>query len=125
MEVFDGCNLSLQQDSLSPGLSAEASGYWVAFNRVLGIGPVNFRLLLNAFLMQRLKIEPEREVECLEKADERLPYWLAGWISSTRRKLGSNRLIRDGARPVLEIHDILLMNLSSLLISRPPRLPQP
>ena len=88
MEVFDGCNLSLQQDSLSPGLSAEASGYWVAFNRVLGIGPVNFRLLLNAFqndlavawradsrelaraglhqktidafLTQRVKIEPER-----------------------------------------------------------------
>jgi DNA processing protein len=103
MEVFDGCNLSLQQDSLSPGLSAEASGYWVAFNRVLGIGPVNFRLLLNAFqndlavawradsrelaraglhqktidafLTQRVKIEPEREVECLEKAQVSILTW--------------------------------------------------
>src|SRR6266851_1607935 len=31
------------------GLSAEALEYWVALNRVLGIGPVKFRLLLTFF----------------------------------------------------------------------------
>ena len=128
MEVFDGCNLSLQQDSLSPGLSAEASGYWVAFNRVLGIGPVNFRLLLNAFqndlavawradgrelaraglhqktidafLMQRLKIEPEREVECLEKAQVSILTWRDPTYPALLREI-------DASPPVLYLKGAL------------------
>jgi len=128
MEVFDGCNLSLQQDSLSPGLSAEASGYWVAFNRVLGIGPVNFRLLLNAFqndlavawradgrelaraglhqktidafLMQRVKIEPEREVECLEKAQVSILTWRDPTYPALLREI-------DASPPVLYLKGAL------------------
>lgn len=128
MEVFDGCNLSLQQDSLSPGLSAEASGYWVAFNRVLGIGPVNFRLLLNAFqndlavawradgrelaraglhqktidafLMQRVKIEPEREVECLEKAQVSILTWCDPTYPALLREI-------DASPPVLYLKGAL------------------
>ena len=85
------------------GLAEEALSYWVAFNRVLGIGPVNFRLLLDyfqddlavawragsselaraglhqktidAFLAQRTKIEPERELERLERARVSVLTW--------------------------------------------------
>lgn len=85
------------------GISAEAVGYWVAFNRILGIGPVKFRLLLNyfqddlalawransqelaragldqktidGFLVQRVKIEPAREVEQLEHEQVSILTW--------------------------------------------------
>ncbi len=103
MEVLDSCNVPLQNTSPCPGLGAEEAGYWVAFNRVLGIGPVRFRLLLeyfredlalawradgrelaraglsqktiDAFLAQRAKIEPEREMERLRRAQVSLLTW--------------------------------------------------
>ncbi|MGI0135312.1 MAG: DNA-processing protein DprA, partial [Candidatus Micrarchaeaceae archaeon] len=103
MEVFDQGNIFRQNDPPSSGLNTEASGYWIAFNRILGIGPVNFRLLLKAFqndlavawraesrelaraglhqktveafLAQRAKIEPEREVERLEQAKVSVLTW--------------------------------------------------
>lgn len=78
----------------------EQLGYWVSLNRVLGIGPVRFRLLLNyfkgdlasawrasklelehagldrkvieSFLRQRAKIEPALEVEKLQKEQVRV-----------------------------------------------------
>src|SRR5690348_490988 len=87
----------------SVALSMEAIGYWVAFSRVLGIGPVKFRLLLHhfrddlaaawragsrelmragldqriveSFLLQRTKIEPEREVQRLEQAGVSVLTW--------------------------------------------------
>lgn len=99
MEVFDISARSVAGD----GLTGKALSYWVAFNRVLGIGPVNFRLLLDyfqddlaaawraesrelaraglhqktieAFLAQRATIEPARELECLEKARVRVLTW--------------------------------------------------
>jgi DNA processing protein len=92
MEVF---NESENTPSLA-GLSEEATGYWLAFNRIRGIGPVGFRRLLNyfqddlarawqadiqelasagfyrktieAFLKQRKEIEPAREVALLAEA---------------------------------------------------------
>ncbi len=91
MEVFE----KVPSDVPAPGLTPEETGYWIALNRVSGIGPVNFRLLLTyfqddlaaawransqelaraglyqktseAFLAQRGKIEPERQLELLEK----------------------------------------------------------
>ncbi|HEX7734994.1 MAG TPA: DNA-processing protein DprA [Ktedonobacteraceae bacterium] len=85
------------------GLGEEEVGYWVAFNRVLGIGPVKFRLLLNyfrddlalawraesrelaragldqktieRFLLQRDGIEPGREVERLAQAGVSVLTW--------------------------------------------------
>lgn len=104
------------------GLSQSALGYWVAFNRVLGIGPVRFRLLLSyfrddlamawtadrrelaragldqrvveRFLLQRAKIEPAREIERLEKAGVSVLTW---------RDQGYPALLReiDGSPPVL------------------------
>src|SRR5437660_8365538 len=81
--------------ALAMDLSVEARAYWVGMNRVQGIGPVKFRLLLDyfqndlaaawradarelahaglprhtleKFLAQRATIEPERELERLEK----------------------------------------------------------
>ncbi len=80
---------------LHSGLTTDALSYWIAFNRVLGIGPVNFRLLLdffqddlatawqassqelahaglsqrtiNSLRAQQSKIDPAREIERLEK----------------------------------------------------------
>lgn len=104
------------------GLDQVAVGYWVAFNRVLGIGPVKFRLLLayfqddlarawraesrelsqagldqrtiERFLYQRTGIEPGREVERLEQAGVNVLTW---------RDPGYPALLReiDGAPPVL------------------------
>lgn len=90
-------------DTFSSGMDADAAGYWVAFNRILGIGPVKFRLLLkyfqddlarawrasaqelaragldqktiDGFLLQRVKIEPAREVEQLEKEQVSILTW--------------------------------------------------
>src|SRR5690348_13086687 len=106
----------------SAGLNQDAVGYWVAFNRVLGIGPVKFRLLLTyfqddlelawqadsrelaragldqktveRFLVQRAGIEPGREVERLEQAGVNVLTW---------RDPGYPALLReiDGAPPVL------------------------
>lgn len=99
MEVFDKST----HDVPHTGLTAEEPGYWIAFNRVQGIGPVNFRLLLDyfhddlaaawqadgrelaraglqqktidSFLEQRTKIEPAREAERLEKEQVSLLTW--------------------------------------------------
>lgn len=103
MAVFERSDISPQSNFPVSGLDAKMAGYWVAFNRVLGIGPVNFRLLLNyfcddlaaawradshelaraglhqktieSFLAQRGKIEPERELERLESAQVGLLTW--------------------------------------------------
>jgi DNA processing protein len=111
MEVFDSPKIVLDEKlSVSEthtvsttGLSAAEIGYWIAFNRVPGIGPVNFRLILDAFhndlaaawraesyelvraglhqktieafLAQRGAIEPERELERLEKAGVSVLTW--------------------------------------------------
>lgn len=106
----------------SAGLSTSALGYWVAFNRVLGIGPVRFRLLLNyfrddlttawqaenrelaragldqktieRFLFQRAKIEPEHEVERLEQAGVSVLTWRDHAYPALLREI-------DGSPPVL------------------------
>jgi DNA processing protein len=106
----------------SDGVCAESAGYWVAFNRVLGIGPVRFRLLLTyfhddlalawkaesrelaragldqkvieSFLVQRAKIEPERERERLEKADVGILTWRDPAYPALLREI-------DGSPPIL------------------------
>jgi DNA processing protein len=111
MEVFDSPKIvpdeklsaSETHTASATGLCAAEIGYWIAFNRVLGIGPVNFRLILDAFhndlvaawraesyelvraglhqktieafLAQRGAIEPERELERLEKAGVSVLTW--------------------------------------------------
>lgn len=113
------------QDISSAGLSPVATGYWVAFNRVLGIGPVNFRLLLtyfqndlasawqadsralaraglhqktiDAFLSQRAKIEPSREMERLEKAHVKVLTWRDAAYPALLREI-------DASPPVLYLH---------------------
>ena len=104
------------------GLSAEALEYWVALNRVLGIGPVKFRLLLTffhddlalawraesrelaragldqktieSFLHQRAKIEPGREKERLEQAGVSVLTWRHAAYPALLREI-------DGSPPVL------------------------
>lgn len=99
MEVFNGSS----QDTPPTGLSTAELAYWVAFNRVQGIGPASFRILLTffqrdlalawradrqelaraglsqrsieAFLGQRGKIEPERELEALIRAQISILTW--------------------------------------------------
>ncbi len=84
-------------------LSLQALMYWIAFSRVLGIGPVRFQMLLNffhddvatawhadsqaltaagldqrtieAFLMQRKRILPEQELEKLARLRIRVITW--------------------------------------------------
>lgn len=118
MEVF---GISAQSVSGS-NLTGEALNYWVAFNRVLGIGPVNFRLLLDyfeddlavawragnselahaglhqrtieAFFAQRATIEPERELERLEKARVNVLTWRDAAYPALLREI-------DAAPPVL------------------------
>lgn len=104
------------------GVSVYALGFWVAFNRILGIGPVKFRLLLNyfcgdlatawragsqelacagldqktieRFLVQRAKIEPERELERLEQAGVSVLTWQDAAYPPLLREI-------DGSPPVL------------------------
>ncbi|HLI69546.1 MAG TPA: DNA-processing protein DprA [Ktedonobacteraceae bacterium] len=122
MDVLDGKNLSLQSAPCSADLDKEAASYWIAFNRVLGIGPVSFRLLLNHFqddlatawqadrqelaraglhqktidalIDQRAKIEPAREVERLEKAQIEVLTWRDPAYPALLREI-------DAAPPVL------------------------
>ncbi|HEY0754854.1 MAG TPA: DNA-processing protein DprA [Ktedonobacteraceae bacterium] len=110
------CNVS------SAGLSMDGSEYWVAFNRVLGIGPVKFRLLLNyfhedlalawkagrqdlaragldqrtleRFLLQRAKIEPERDLERLEQMGVNVLTWRDREYPALLREI-------EGSPPVL------------------------
>ena len=113
---------SSARDVSPDGVSADALGYWVAFNRVLGIGPVRFRLLLtyfhddlamawraesrelaragldpktvDSFLAQRIRIEPEREVEHLEQAGVKVLTWRDPVYPALLREI-------DGSPPVL------------------------
>src|SRR5438874_12576976 len=99
MEVFD----SLTHYYPSDALSLDELSYWIAFNRVLGIGPVRFKLLLDffhedvaaawqasskelaqlgldqktieGFLKQRATITPQRELERLERLKIRVITW--------------------------------------------------
>ncbi len=91
MEVFDAPTHYYQSDALS----LDELAYWVAFSRILGIGPVRFKLLLDyfhedvaaawkadrkelaqagldaktidSFLKQRMTSEPQQELEKLER----------------------------------------------------------
>lgn len=113
---------SSTSDVSAGGISAESIGYWVAFNRVLGIGPVKFRLLLNyfhddlaaawraesrelaragleqkiieSFLIQRAKIEPEREKERLEQVGVSVLTWRDPTYPALLREI-------DGSPPIL------------------------
>jgi DNA processing protein len=128
MDVFDGSDISLQVDLPKAELDANMAAYWAAFNRVLGIGPVNFRLLLNyfsddlatawradsrelaraglhqrtseAFLAQRVKIEPERELERLEKAQVKMLTWRDPTYPALLREI-------DASPPVLYLKGAL------------------
>lgn len=99
MEVFEKSSPAAP----FPGLPEQQINYWIAFNRVLGIGPVKFRLLLDyfqedlerawhadgrelgraglpqkaidAFFRQRQDIEPERERERLHKEQVSILTW--------------------------------------------------
>ncbi len=91
MEVFDAPTHYYQSDALS----LDELAYWVAFSRILGIGPVRFKLLLDyfhedvaaawkadrkelaqagldaktidSFLKQRMTSKPQQELEKLER----------------------------------------------------------
>ena len=91
MEVFDAPTHYYQSDALS----LDELAYWVAFSRILGIGPVRFKLLLDyfhedvaaawkadrkelaqagldaktidSFLKQRTTSKPQQELEKLER----------------------------------------------------------
>ncbi len=122
MEVFDRSNLSVQHTACGADSGAEATSYWIAFNRVLGIGPVNLRLLItyfqddlaaawradgrelaraglhqktiDAFLAQRAKIEPESEMDRLEEARVSVLTWRDPAYPALLREI-------DAAPPVL------------------------
>jgi DNA processing protein len=128
MEVFDNRNVSARDTFPCTALSAEAAGYWVAFNRVLGIGPARFRLLLEyfrddlalawradsqelaqaglpqktieAFLAQRRNIEPGREMERLRKAQVSLLTWRDAAYPALLREI-------DDSPPVLYLRGTL------------------
>src|SRR5579885_10962 len=99
MEVSDSPSHYYPSDALS----LDELAYWIAFNRVLGIGPVRFKLLLDffhddaaaawhagskelaqaglepkiieRFLKQRAAIIPQRELERLDKLHIRVITW--------------------------------------------------
>jgi|SRR5579883_121528 len=128
MEVFGRRKVSAQEAFPCPALHAEAAGYWVAFNRILGIGPARFRLLLayfrddlalawradgqelaqaglpqrtiEAFLAQRAKIEPERELERLRNEQVGLLTWRDAAYPALLREI-------DDAPPVLYVRGTL------------------
>lgn len=111
-------------DASPVALSMEAIGYWVAFSRILGIGPVKFCLLLHyfhddlaaawraesrelaragldqriieSFLFQRTKIEPEREIKRLEQAGVSVLTWRDPVYPALLREI-------DGSPPVLYV----------------------
>ena len=128
MEVFNRSDISPQDNFPPTAPGANMRGYWAAFNRVLGIGPVNFRLLLDhfrddlaaawradgrelaraglhqktidAFLLQRAKIEPEREIERLERAQVSLLTWRDAAYPALLREI-------DASPPVLYLKGAL------------------
>lgn len=125
MEVSHSCDIFLPD---APGPDRAAIAYWIAINRVLGIGPANFRLLLHyfqddltqawradsrelaraglqqrtidAFLAQRKEIEPERELDRLEKAQVNVLTWRDAAYPPLLREI-------DAAPPVLYVKGAL------------------
>jgi DNA processing protein len=109
-------------------LSAEAASYWIAFNRVQGIGPARFRLLLqyfqhdlaaawradgrelaraglppksiDSFLLQRAKIVPEAEIAYLQKAQVSVLTWHDAAYPTLLREI-------DDSPPVLYLKGML------------------
>ena len=124
MEVFEKVSPALSE----PGLTPAETGYWLAFNRVSGIGPVNFRLLLTyfqndlatawradsqelaraglyqktieAFLAQRGKIEPEGQLELLAKQQVSCLTWRDPVYPALLREI-------DASPPVLYLRGTL------------------
>ena len=121
MEVFDSPTHYYPSDALS----LDELAYWIAFNRVLGIGPVRFKLLLDffhddvaaawhaeskelaqagldakvieSFLRQRAGITPQRELERLEKLRIRVITWKDKTYPALLREV-------DASPPVLYIY---------------------
>ncbi|MGH2506818.1 MAG: DNA-processing protein DprA, partial [Ktedonobacteraceae bacterium] len=115
-------------DASVPGLTAEDAGYWIGLSRVSGIGPINFRLLLTyfqndltaawradsqelaraglhpkiieAFLAQRDKIEPERQLELLAKQRVNFLTWADPGYPALLREI-------DASPPVLYLRGML------------------
>ena len=124
MEVFE----NVPPDASAPGLTPAEAGYWLAFNRVSGIGPVNFRLLLTyfqddlatawrassqelvraglyqktieAFLAQRDKIEPEQQLELLARQQVNFLTWRDPTYPALLREI-------DASPPVLYLRGTL------------------
>src|SRR2546421_6195451 len=124
MEVFDSPTHYYPSDALS----LDELAYWIAFNRVLGIGPVRFKLLLDffhddvaaawqadskelaqagldskiieSFLKQRAAITPQRELERLEKLRIRVITWKDKTYPALLREV-------DASPPVLYIYGTL------------------
>jgi DNA processing protein len=116
------------QKSSSIDLSINERSYWIAFNRVPGIGPANFRLLLSyfqnslaaawradsqelaragmhqktidKFLLHRARIEPERELDLLAQEQLSLLTWYDATYPALLREI-------DASPPVLYIRGTL------------------
>lgn len=121
--------LEKETPDVSPsGLTPDEAGYWLGFNCVSGIGPANFRLLLTyfqndvanawradsrelaraglsqktieAFLAQRAKIEPERQLDLLAKQCVNFLTWCDPGYPALLREI-------DAAPPVLYLRGSL------------------
>src|SRR5260221_1466420 len=121
MEVFDSPTHYYPSDALS----LEELAYWIGCNRVIGIGPVRFKLLLDffhddgaaawqansnelaqagldskiieSFLKQRAAITPQRELERMEKLRIRVITWKDKTYPALLREV-------DASPPVLYIY---------------------
>ena len=120
MEVFDSPTRYYPSDMLT----LDELAYWIAFNRIVGIGPVNFKLLLDffaddiaaawkadsktlaqaglgqktidSFLKQRAALTPQKELEKLERMRIRVITWKDKDYPSPLKKI-------DSAPPVLYV----------------------
>ncbi|GLV57387.1 DNA processing protein DprA [Dictyobacter sp. S3.2.2.5] len=118
MEVFDGRARYYPSDKLT----LEELSYWIAFSRVMGIGPVRFQLLLDhfqedvarawyapsseltrigldqrtvdSFIRQRASIDPDHELERLDRLRIQVITWKDACYPPLLRKI-------DYAPPVL------------------------
>lgn len=124
MEVFDSPSHYYPSDVMS----LDELAYWIAFNRVLGIGPVRFKALLDLFhddvaaawhasskelgqagidsrtienfLKQRATLSPQKELERLERRHIRVITWKDKTYPALLREI-------DAAPPVLYIYGTL------------------
>jgi DNA processing protein len=120
MEVFDSPTPYYPSDTLA----LDELAYWIAFNRIFGIGPVNFKLLLDffaddiaaawkadsktlaqaglgqktidSFLKQRATLTPQKELEKLERMRIRVITWKDKDYPPPLKKI-------DSAPPVLYV----------------------